>query len=426
MTTEVAVGWRERLRVIVEAMREVSRQTDPMEMSRVYSQRMRRLRPIDRVVTLSRRDLAAPRFRVTRSTQWAEPINPWKERDRLPLLSGGLFAELLYGDEPRLFDDLAVPADDPARPYVEDMRSLVAVPHFDMGEGLNMTLMMRREPSAFDPEELPEMVWTGNLYGRATSNLVLSQRLREAYEEVDRELRAVADIQRSLLPRRMPAIPTLSLAAHYQTSQRAGGDYYDIFELPGGLWGLLIADVSGHGTPAAVLMAVTHSLAHSHTGPAMPPGALLAHVNRHLAERYTSSSDSFVTAFYGIFDPATRRLTYASAGHNPPRVKRCADGHLFLLQGRRGLPLGIDADQQYVEEVCQLVPGDELVLYTDGITEAQNAAGEMFGLGRLDAVLENCGVGAADLLREVLAALEAFTGGAPPHDDRTLLIGKVR
>ncbi len=113
----------------------------------------------------------------------------------------------------------------------------------------------------------------------------------------------VADIQRSLLPQVLPTIPTLELAAYYRTSRWAGGDYYDFFPLPDGRWGILIADVSGHGTPAAVMMAITHSLAHSLPGPADPPAALLGHVNRQLSHRYTAANEVFVTAFYGVYDP---------------------------------------------------------------------------------------------------------------------------
>src|SRR5204863_6200348 len=141
-----------------------------------------------------------------------------------------------------------------------------------------------------------------------------------------RELKAVARIQRSLLPSTLPEIPGLDLASSYQTSARAGGDYYDFFRLPDNQWGILMADVSGHGTPAAVLMAVTHTIAHSYPGPAMPPGLLLAHVNRTLTERYTARMGAFVTAFYGVYDPATRTIAFSSAGHPPPRLKRCADG----------------------------------------------------------------------------------------------------
>lgn len=422
---EVARDWRERLDLIVETMKEMSRQTDPQEMSRTFGKRMQTLRPTDRMVSISRRGLKYPWYRVTRCSLWKEDINPWKEIDRLPLLKGGLFAELLYGDEPRLFDDVQLPDDDPASEYVAGMSSLLAIPMYDQGVALNMIVVMRREASAFPEEQFPEIVWLSNLFGRATHYLVLSEKLKAAYEEVDYEMKVVADIQRSLLPKKMPDIPTMTLAAYYQTSHRAGGDYYDFFPLPDGKWGILIADVSGHGTPAAVLMAVTHSLAHSYPGPAMPPGRMLEHVNRHLTERYTAGSDTFVTAFYGIYDPAQRTLTYASAGHNPPRLKRCADGTLDSLNGASALPLGIAPEMTYCERTYRLLPGDQLVLYTDGITEAQNEHGELFGLSRLDRVLEDCAADASDLLESVLAALKEFTGGHAIHDDRTLLVAKI-
>src|SRR5262249_15530425 len=158
------MGWRERLALIVDTMRDISRQTDPQAISRIYSGRMRQLLPTGRFVALSRRDLQPPFYRITRSSLWKQEINPWKERDRLPLLRGGLFAELIYGDEPRIIDELEVAPDDPAREYFAGMRSLVAIPHYDQGTALNMVVMMREAPAAFDQEELPEMVWTNNLY----------------------------------------------------------------------------------------------------------------------------------------------------------------------------------------------------------------------------------------------------------------------
>jgi sigma-B regulation protein RsbU (phosphoserine phosphatase) len=422
---DVGYDWRERLDMVVAMMREMSTQTDAQEMRRAYTERIRRLLPVDASLSLSRRDLSRPRFRITRSSHWKEDINPWKEKARLPLLEGGLLSELIYGDQPRLFDDLEVPSDDPAWAYLTGFRSLAAIPMYDQGAGLNMVVLLRHEAGAFSREQFPQVVWMSNLFGRATLNLLLSEQLKTAYEEVDFELKAVADMQRSLLPARMPKIPNLAVAAHYQTSRRAGGDYYDFFPLDDGRCGLFIADVSGHGTPAAVLMAVTHSLAHTFPGSHMGPGELLEHINRHLATLYTVQSDTFVTAFYGLFDPRDRSLTYASAGHNPPRLKRCQDGSLALLNGTRGLPLGILPTEKYGEKTHQLMPGDQLVLYTDGITEAQNAAGEQFGLGRLDKVLEHCNISVRDLLRSVLDALEEFTAGEPAHDDRTLLVAKV-
>jgi sigma-B regulation protein RsbU (phosphoserine phosphatase) len=381
--------------------------------------------PAARWIALSRRDLNAPWYRITRSSTWAQEVNPWEQKAQLPLFAGGLLGELIYGDEPRLIDDLQVAEDDPAYEYLAGQRSLMAVPQYDQGVALNMTILMRTEPAAFDRAKFPEWVWLSNLFGRATHNLVLAAELRKAYSLVERELKVVADIQRALLPKAMPVIPGLSLAAHYQTSQWAGGDYYDFFPLPDGRWGLLIADVSGHGTPAAVMMAILHSLAHTLPGPPDPPAVLLRHVNEHFTTRYTSEGEAFVTAFYGIFDPARRELTYASAGHNPPRLKRCEDGSILALDGVGNLPLGLFPDQDYEQATLQLRPGDQIVFYTDGITEARNAAGAMFGPQRLDEALENCHLDAQGLIETVLAALKEFTGDLPPTDDMTVVVAKV-
>lgn len=417
--------WQRRLQLIVKTMREISTHTDPQEMVRAYGARLSELMPGFRMVSLSRRGLPSPQYRITRSSLWKEDINPWTQPDKLPLLDRGLLGDLLYGGQPVIIDQLEVPADDPAAEYLDGQRSLVAIPLFDNGEALNMVVLMREQASGFAREEFPELVWVSNLFGRATHTLVLKQQVNEAYEMVDRELRAVADIQRSLLPQEMPDIPTMSLAAHYQTSQRAGGDYYDIFPLPGGMWGILIADVSGHGTPAAVLMAVMHSIVHSYPGPARSPGQMLAYVNERLALRYTKHTGNFITAFYGIYCPVNRNITYSSAGHNPPRIKRCVDGSLLSLDQGASMPLGIMPDTPYSEATSELQAGDQIIVYTDGITEAMNARGELFGVRRLDEALENCHLDADALIQTVLSAVEEFTGGRPPDDDRTMLVAKI-
>ena len=260
-----------------------------------------------------------------------------------------------------------------------------------------------------------------SLFGRATQALVLSAEVKKAYQVVERELKIVADIQRSLLPKTVPAIPGLEIAAFYQTSQWAGGDYYDFFPRPDGKWGILIADVSGHGTPAAVLMAVTHSLAHGFPGPHDPPSALLAKVNDQLATLYTADNEAFVTAFYGLYDPSTRRLSYSSAGHNPPRLMRCSRGVVESLDGGRGLPLGLFAGGTYDDTTIDLAPGDQITFYTDGITEAVGPDGSMYGSDRLDAILSRCGGSAEALVADVVADVRAFADGTAPADDQTLL-----
>ena len=423
-----SMPWEQRLAFVVDTMREMSRQTDPQALVQAYGARMRQVIPSEKSVSLSRRNLPAPKYRITRSSSWDKSVNPWTQRDELPVFDRGLLGELIYGDQPVVIEDITprLAADDPCRPFMEGMRSLVAVPLFDQGVALNMVVLMRAEAGAFRREALPEHVWMSNLFGRATHNLVLSDELKRAYEAVDQEMQVVADIQRSLLPVTLPDIPTLDLAAYYQTSRRAGGDYYDFFPLPEGKWGILMADVAGHGTPAAVLMAVTHSIAHTLSGPPAPPSRLLAFINDHLTARYTTDTGKFVTAFYGVYDPPTRRLTYASAGHNPPRVRKGGTVEVRGIDREGSLPLGIDPDVGYCDTTEQLHPGDALLLYTDGITEARGPGGELFGVERLDRVLTRCDGGAAELVEYVLEDVNHFSEGRPANDDRTLLAAKVR
>ena len=425
MTTFEQTPWQQRLEVIVDMMRDMSRHSDPQAMVRSYGEKMQQLLTVDRRISLSRRGLEAPSYRVTRSSTWTEEVNPWREKDRLPLFQGGLIARLIYGNETVLLEDFEVSADEPAYEFLAGHRSLLAIPMFDQGVSMNMVIMLQREANGFDPEQIPDIVWRSNLFGRATNNLVLKEELARAYDDLDREMKVVGQIQRSLLPAELPKVPTLDLAAYYQPAQRAGGDYYDFFPMPDDQWGIFIADVSGHGTPAAVLMAVTHCIAHTHPGPPLPPGKLLEYLNGHLAAKYVGMNATFVTGFYGIYDPKSRVLTYACAGHNPPRIKRCQDGSLLSLDQAGGLPLGVVDDAAYEEARLQLQRGDQIIFYTDGITEAQSIDGTFFGTNRLDEELEKCSFQADALMKSVLRAVELFANGRPADDDRTMIVARV-
>ena len=210
----------------------------------------------------------------------------------------------------------------------------MAAPHYDQGVALNMVITLQPEVAALRSGNVSRVVLGEQPVWPRDSQPGLREELKDAYEIVERELKVVADIQRSLLPQVLPKIPTLELAAYYRTSRWAGGDYYDFFPLPDGRWGILIADVSGHGTPAAVMMAITHSLAHACPGP-RTRRPLCSGMSTGAFDRYTASNEVFVTAFYGVYDPAKRTLTYSSAGHNPPRLKRCGDGSVTRSRSRR-------------------------------------------------------------------------------------------
>jgi sigma-B regulation protein RsbU (phosphoserine phosphatase) len=417
-------NWRARLAMSVEVMKELSRYSDPHEMYQVFARRMGQWLPVTRQVSISRRGLRHPSFRVTRCSLWAEPINPWKQPDRLPIHDSGLLAELLYADQPRLIDNLRLAPDDPAAKYLGGQRSLLAIPLYEQGTATTMLVLAREEPDSFPRERIPDLVLMSNLFGRATQTLVLSQAVKEAYEAVDYELRTIADIQKSLLPEEVPQVPGLDVAVHYQTAKRAGGDYYDFFKLPNGGLGVLIADASGHGAPAAVLMAVAHSITHTRPEPPLRPGELLTHLNAHLTRRYTQLTGSFVTAFYAVFDPANGTLSYASAGHTPPRLLRCSDGSRVPLNRAQRLPLGIKPDEIYSEQTVPLLSGDQVVFFTDGVLEAVNPDGEVFGSARIDEALAGCAPTSELLLQGVLTALTEFTAGTAPGDDRTLVVVK--
>ena len=207
-------------------------------------------------------------------------------------------------------------------------------------------------------------------------------RLAGALEELDRVRKAVGEIQRSLLPASLPEIPGFEMSPYYQPSGHASGDYYDVVPLIDDQWGFVMADVSGHGIPAAVIMTVLRTLIHAElpSNRDKSAGEFLEHVNRVMCETYLRDS-RFVTVWAAVLNPVSRRLTYASAGHNPPRLLR--GGNVLSLDAVGGLPFGFDPGTTYEDAGITLEPEDLLVIYTDGITEAMREGInglELFGI----------------------------------------------
>ena len=411
--------------VVLELVREISRQTDPQAVVNVYRKYTRSLYKDGSFVAISRRNLPAPKFRITRASRWEDDINPWTQTDRLPLLEGGLFGDLLYGDVPRVIRDAAMDPNDPAHEYLCGARSVLALPMYENGIALNMVVWMSPDPAGFDNIDLANRVLTANLFGRATSNLLAATRLREAHAELDHELKRVADLQRSLLPLQLPNIPGLDIAASYKTAARAGGDYYDFFDLGDGRWGLWIADVSGHGTPAAVVMAMLRTMLHGRCDCESDPGAMLSFTNRMLCAQADRYDGMFVTAFYGLYDPRDGTLHYASAGHPPPLL---VDPRIRVreLDAAQALPLAVDRACDFPECRDRLTPGDTLLLYTDGITDAMNEKGEPYGRDRLLSCVCEDVPNARHIIDCVTCKLLGFTDNRPQADDQTLVALRVR
>ena len=172
----------DRVAEMVEMVRELSAQTDAQKMVNDFGDRFRRMFTYEGFIALSRRGLEKPFYRITRSSAWEETINPWKQKDKLPVLSGGVLGELLYGDLPVIVNDFQPHPDDPAYEHLKDFRSYQAVPHYHNGVGTNMAINFSTQTHGFDPEKLPDNILTHNLFGRTTNNMVLSQQLTEANE----------------------------------------------------------------------------------------------------------------------------------------------------------------------------------------------------------------------------------------------------
>lgn len=236
-------------------------------------------------------------------------------------------------------------------------------------------------------------------------------------ERIAQELRIARLIQQTMLPSNVPCPPGWRLAAHYEAAREVGGDFYDILPLPDSRLGVVIGDVSGKGLPAALVMASTQSLLRSLAGTGAAPHRVLADANRLLRARVPERI--FVTCQYLVVESATGVVRYASAGHWPPLLRRAGQA---VELAACGLPLGILAEAEYAVEEVQLEGGDDLVLYSDGVVEARNSAGELFGFARLADLVAN-GHEGPELLARIRDELVAFRGsGEAAQDDVTLLV----
>lgn len=228
-------------------------------------------------------------------------------------------------------------------------------------------------------------------------------------------------MQRELLPREVPRVPGLELAGVCQPAIAVGGDYYDYLQAGDGRLGLVIADVSGKGVPAALLMASLQASMRSRFPTAATPGELSTGLNEALVR--SSSTARYATAFVATFDPETRELSYSNAGHLPALVVRDSE---TLRCEEGGVPIGLFDGAAYETGFRTLAPGDLLALFTDGVSEAPAPDGEEFGAERLAELLLAHRLRPLDeVVQTVLDTLLAWTGPAEAHDDVTLVLARV-
>jgi len=236
---------------------------------------------------------------------------------------------------------------------------------------------------------------------------------------LNEQLLVAKEIQSKLLPATLPQRPGLEIAGRSLPALAVGGDYFDVIELPGGDLLAIVADVSGKGIQAAIRMSGLQAMTHSLVFQDLQPGAVLARLNEYLGRG--GLRGHFVTACVLRIGGQGRRVRLASAGHEAVLLAR-AGGRGECVEQQRGLPLGLRQDQVYPERELQLSPGARLFIYTDGLTDTRNAAGEHFGLERLQARLAERGASAAAWLDGLFAELERHRGETPWSDDLTALI----
>lgn len=307
--------------------------------------------------------------------------------------------------------------------YAEKFRGMAVVPLVAENRSIGSLVINHRQPRLLSEAELSLL----RLMANQAAIAIEKARLHE--EEIKRrrledELDVGHQIQLGLLPENIPVIEGWEFAAYYQPARQVGGDFYDFFELAGDPMqlGLVIADVAGKGVPAALFMALSRSLIRTKSMSGRLPAGVLSRANRLIYN--DSRSKLFLTAFYATLDLRTGWLAYANAGHNRPLWVHGDTGEIDELRAQ-GRVLGIFEHIELEQKEIFMDPGDLIVLYTDGITEAMNEKEQLFGLERLYTLVRaNYRANPQELIDAIIATIADFTGGTPQADDLTMFVVK--
>jgi sigma-B regulation protein RsbU (phosphoserine phosphatase) len=354
----------------------------------------------------------------------------------LPVYEGGFLGDIIETLEPKLVYEMDVQDDPVVGDLLSEFGSVLATPMYFTGSPEYWVVLLDKEPRGLDHSELSETILRGNLIGTVVSNLVTSEELQSANKRIEQEVDNIAQLQKQFLPRsKQPPVPNLVVDTSYETFDRAGGDYYDFIPLlripetgkmdVTGPWAIFIADAAGHGPAAAVVTAMVHTVLNGIAGVPRGPSEILEYMNDRLRGRRMTRS--LVTAFCGVYDPKAQTITYARAGHDPPLLATPAGDTFDVrpLDDVGGFPLGVMPLVDSEEATIALEPGQTLVLYTDGITDAQAPAGNRFGVKGIEQALKACSGDPDCIVMTIIDTLKTFEGGRRPQDDQTLVVTQV-
>jgi sigma-B regulation protein RsbU (phosphoserine phosphatase) len=297
----------------------------------------------------------------------------------------------------------------------ESTLSEVAIPLHVEGQLVGVFTASHTELNAFDPCQLRLLQALCSDVAVAVHNARRFQQEQQQREQMTREAREARVIQQALLPKTSPSIPGFTVSGLSIPVGAVGGDWYDFIPMDKGRWGLVLADVSGKGTAAALLMSATRGILRSLVEAACTPGEVLAKLNRLLVEDFPAGR--FVTMVYAVLDPAKRTLTFANAGH--PRPLLITGRSAQFLDVERGIPLGL-GPSEFSEVEVKLPADSRIVFYSDGITEAGNPADEEYGLARLQEHFLRTDASAESLLDDV----RSFADGSGLRDDASVILVK--
>jgi sigma-B regulation protein RsbU (phosphoserine phosphatase) len=295
----------------------------------------------------------------------------------------------------------------------QDTRSEIDIPLKVRGELIGIFNVQHTEMNAFSPQRIRLLEALAGHVATAITNARMFQRERFEKQRMAKEMEEARAVQSGLFPTSAPAAAGFDMTGVCIPCREVGGDWYDYIALGGGRIAIVLADVSGKGLGAALLMSSTRSVLRLHALRELSPKEVLFELNKFLVEDFPASK--FVTLVYAVLDPAVRKLTFASAGHLPP-VFVDSSGARFL-QAEAGLPLGF-MECEFSEHQIEMPPGSRVFLYTDGITEAINSSFEEYGPER---ILKHV-TGPTATVQSLLNDVEEFTSGYPESDDITVVM----
>lgn len=417
----------------------LTRLTRELEQSRTAGQTLRALQRGFADVSgfvgsllVSTRGLPPGQYRVVRLQMRDEPQDVPAEdlEEQGPVRSGGILAAIVARREPQLIQDVDWSQDPHFRAMFDGYSSIMAIPLAGARLPMGWVILLQEDRNRFSVSDMEEALERAAIASSLMENQMLAGELAHAHKLIDQEARQVGELQRALLPASLPRIAGLEMAASYEPSGRAGGDLYDFFPLDESgdasvspsHWCVFIGDIAGHGLAAAVVMAIVQAVLHARPAGIAGPAGLLMHVNRQLCSKRLRG---FVTAFLGVYQPDLRRLIYANAGHPPPLLRRSSDRLICELDEVGSYPLGIHGSESFQQAAVQLEPGDMILLYTDGITEARDLDGNLFERDRLMRAFPDGRDQPAELIDHLRAAVRAHEHGQAAKDDQTLVAAQV-